>query len=134
MGTWGTSRFGATAPWVVAIGLLVPAAVDAAIGTPQLLGTIGARTAATATSLVVTSPVPAGDTVIVSAALDPVAGAVGCADTAGNAYTVDADATRGSGVDGVRTIVCSATLNAPLAGGVDAVSLSHPSTPVAPWR
>src|SRR5262249_13341608 len=61
--------------------------------------------------------VAAGDMIVVSIALDPAVGPVTCADSGGNAYSVDVDRTNGSGTSGVRTVVCSATVTSALAAG-----------------
>ena len=129
MQSGGKRVVGAVASWsLIGACLLAPAAVRAAIGTPQAIGSAGARTASTGTTVLVTGSVPLNGTVIVTAAIEPVVGPVGCTDTVGNTYSVDADATNGSGTSGVRTIVCSATAAVPLVGGADAVIVSHPST------
>ncbi|HYY05196.1 MAG TPA: hypothetical protein VE997_01365, partial [Candidatus Limnocylindria bacterium] len=74
------------------------------------------------TSIAVSVPaagVAAGNTVIVTFAMDPVSGSVTCADTKGNTYTLDADVmngTSGSG-NGVRTVVFSAPVTTALVSG-----------------
>src|SRR5207245_2755847 len=70
--------------------------------------------------------IPAGHTLIVSATLDPQAGTVSCSDSKGNTYRTDVDVARGSGTDGVRTVVCSAAIRTALVAG-NTVVLSHPS-------
>jgi hypothetical protein len=80
-------------------------------------------------SLAVTVPaggVAAGNTLILTVALDPAAGAVTCSDSRANAWTNDADVTRGSGADGIRTVICSAGIHTALVAG-DTVVVTHPS-------
>src|SRR5439155_162674 len=69
---------------------------------------------------------PAGHTLIVTATLDPQAGTVSCSDSKGNTYRTDVDVARGSGTDGVRTVVCSAAIRTALVAG-NTVVMSHPS-------
>src|SRR5881392_2818485 len=66
-----------------------------------------------------------GDTVIVTFAMDPSAGAVSCADSGGNSYSLDADVTNGSGTSGVRTVIFSAFINTAL-GNQDTITVTHP--------
>ncbi|TMA66325.1 MAG: hypothetical protein E6J69_11085, partial [Deltaproteobacteria bacterium] len=132
-------RFGTTpaparlrrlAPAAALLGLLTvcsPPDAAAAIALVRNLGATGSG--ATGTTIAVTVPaggVPAGHTVIVTVALDPAAGAVSCSDSKGNTYTKDLDVTRGSGTDGVRTVVCSAAIRTALAAG-NTVVATHPS-------
>jgi hypothetical protein len=64
--------------------------------------------------------VRAGNTVVVSAEVGTNRGAVGCSDSRGNIYRVDAD------VQGVgRLFVCSATVRVPLQGG-DTITTFYP--------
>jgi hypothetical protein len=58
-----------------------------------------------------------GRTVIVTVAMDPDAGAVTCADSEGNIYSLDADKTNGSGTTGVRALAFSAPVTAALQTG-----------------
>ena len=58
--------------------------------------------------------VAVGDTVIVTFVMDPSAGAVSCADSGGNSYSLDADVTNGSVTSGVRTVIFSAFVNTAL--------------------
>src|SRR5205823_960964 len=53
-------------------------------------------------------------------------GAVCGSDSTGNTYTRDLDVTRGSGTDGIRTVVCSAAIRTALAAG-NTVVATHPS-------
>src|SRR6185503_4176624 len=71
--------------------------------------------------------VVAGNTVLVSFAVDPKNGAVSCADSKANAYTVDVDLTNGSGINGVRTAICRSMLTTALVPG-DTITVSHPNT------
>ena len=81
------------------------------------------------TSISITVPaggVAAGNTLIVSFAMDPASGAVSCTDTKGNAYTAAVDVTNGSGTSGVRTVVFSARIVTALVPG-DTITVSYPS-------
>jgi uncharacterized repeat protein (TIGR01451 family) len=99
----------------------------AAIALVQNIGTNGSGTSGTTISVTVPAAgVAAGDTVVVSVALDPAVGPVTCADTGGNAYSVDADRTNGSGTSGVRTVVCSAAVATALPAGAS-ITVTHPS-------
>src|SRR5439155_2576958 len=70
--------------------------------------------------------VAAGNTVIVTFAMDPDAGTVSCADSKGNTYSKDADQTNGSSTSGVRTVVFSAPVTTALASGDSiTVTLQH---------
>ena len=80
----------------------------AAIAFVQNVGSNGNTTPGTSLSVGVSNGAAVGDTVIVTFAMDPSAGAVSCADSGGNSYSLDADVTNGSGTSGVRTVVCSA--------------------------
>ncbi len=104
-----------------------PSDVAGAIAFVRAVGTAGSQTVGTTLTVAVgAAGVAADDTLIVAVALDPASGAVACADDAGNVYTVDADATRGSGTSGVRTVVCSARVTTPLAAG-DTITVTHPA-------
>ena len=65
--------------------------------------------------------VAVGDTVVVSVATGTFAGAVGCSDTKGNAYTVVADKNTGQG----RLFACSSTVATALSTG-DVVTATYP--------
>ncbi len=78
----------------------------------------------------VTTPVQAGNRVIVAFSMDPVPGFVVCTDGQNNTYTVDADVTTGSGSTGVRTVVFSGYVKTPLAIA-DKVLVIHPASAVA---
>src|SRR5216117_4102244 len=66
-----------------------------------------------------------GDTVIVTFVTDPSAGAVSCADSGGNSYSLDADVTNGSVTSGVRTVIFSAFVNTAL-GNQNTITVTHP--------
>lgn len=87
--------------------------------------TVATATKATSTNQSIaataTVGVPAGDAVTVSVATGTFAGAVGCADTRGNAYTVVADRNNGSG----RLFVCSGTAATALQPG-DVITATYP--------
>src|SRR5437868_7959878 len=97
-----TSRMGTLAAFAAILAMPVPA--FAAVALVKNVGAAANETSGT--TIVVTVPaagVAAGDTLIVTFAMDPASGTVSCADTKGNAYTKDADVTNGSGTAGVRT-------------------------------
>src|SRR5687767_8367296 len=100
---------------------------DAAISWVKDLGTSGNSTAAsTSLSVTLTAGAAAGNTVIVSFAMDPSGGAVACQDTQGNTYTLDAQATNGAATAGVRTALCSSFLATALVAG-DSITVTHPA-------
>ncbi|MBM2802689.1 MAG: hypothetical protein HW419_582 [Deltaproteobacteria bacterium] len=83
----------------------------------------------TGTSIAVTVPaagVAAGNSIIVSFAMNPATGTVSCADTASNSYGVDRDVVNGSGTSGVRTVILSADNVIALASG-NTITCTHPS-------
>ena len=86
---------------------LAASEAHAGIAFVQSLGTNASQSSGTSIAVTLTAAVAAGDTVIVTFAMDPATGTVTCADTKGNTYTADADVTNGSGTSGVRTIVFS---------------------------
>jgi len=91
------------------------------------VGAGGNATTSTSTSITVPAPgVAAGNTLIVTFAMDPTTGTVTCGDSRGNTYTRDADIANGSSVNGVRTVVCSGSITVPLLAG-DQVSVAHPA-------
>src|SRR5436309_7317377 len=103
------SAFG-VALGVILVGALAAAPAFAAAAFVRNIQTAANQGAneASGTSVAVTVPaagVTAGDTVIVTFAMDPALGAVSCADSKGNTYTQDVDVTNGSGTTGVRTVV-----------------------------
>jgi cysteine-rich repeat protein len=95
--------------------------------TPQAVGSFGDRTASTTTQAIFTTNIPVGSTVIVTIALNPVAGAITCSDPRGNTYAVDVDVTDGTGTTGVRSAVCSARVTTAISAG-DLMTVSHTST------
>src|SRR5919198_6203076 len=113
----------------VALRGLPASEAQAAIAFVKNVGTNGSTT--TGTTLGVTVPVggvQAGDTLIVTFAMDPQSGTVSVADSKGNAYTSNADVQRGgngSG-NGVRTVVLSAPVTKALTAG-DLITVTHPS-------
>ena len=98
-------------------------------GTPANLAQATTTTAGTNLNLTVPAGgVAAGNTLLISFAMDPVSGSVSVADSKGNSYTADADVmngTSGSGT-GVRTLIFSAPVQTPLAAG-DLITITHPS-------
>src|SRR3989441_5535079 len=100
---------------------------QAAIAFVQNVGVGGNTVAGTSVSVTLQGSVSVavGDTLIVTFVMDPAAGAVSCADSRGNSYSVDADVTNGSGTSGVRTVVCSASVATAL-GNNDTITVTHP--------
>src|SRR6266849_9657602 len=115
---------------LLALALVVgPAASEAkaAIAFVANVGANGTKTTGTLISVTVSAGgVAAGDTLIVSLAMDPRSGTVDCTDTKGNVYSKDADVTNGSGTSGVRTVVFSAPITIGLTSG-DMITITHPS-------
>ncbi|HYY06800.1 MAG TPA: DUF4215 domain-containing protein, partial [Candidatus Limnocylindria bacterium] len=103
----------------------VSSEAQAAIVLTQNVGFGGNTVPSTSISVTAPRTVAAGDTVIVTFVMDPSAGAVSCADSGGNAYSVDADVTNGSGTSGVRTVVCSAKIVTALVTN-DTITVTHP--------
>jgi hypothetical protein len=98
-----------------------------AIGFVKEIGNAGDTTAGTALSVAVPAAgVAAGNTLIVTFAMDPTSGTVSCGDSQGNVFSKDADVTNGSGTNGVRTVVCSGSVATPLGTG-DTVTVTHPT-------
>ena len=90
---------------------------------PRLILSWGSGLGSSVT-ITTTSNVPAGNSVVVSVAMDDANGAVSASDSAGNVYTVDADAA----VNGqVRGVVLSAHNMARLPAG-STITVSHPLT------
>jgi hypothetical protein len=82
----------------------------------------------TQTSLSLMAQVDAGDSIIVTFAMDPVDGEVSCSDSQGNVYSQDADSSRvGSRRRGVRVVVCAAHGVRALGLG-DEIVVDHPRT------
>jgi hypothetical protein len=91
------------------------------------IGVGGNTSVSTATSITIPAAgVTAGDTLIVTFAMDPTTGTVSCGDSRGNAYTKDADLANGTVTAGVRTVVCSGRMAVPLVAG-DTVTVTHPA-------
>jgi YD repeat-containing protein len=89
----------------------------------------GNSSKATGTSIAATVPaggVAAGNSIIVSLAMDPASGTVSCTDTASNTYTLDRDQINGSGTSGVRTVILSAHNVTALVNG-NTITCTHPS-------
>jgi len=129
------SSQGPTRPRALFLTTLLAAAIQlaqapeagAVITWVQNVGSSGNPT--TGTSISITVPaggVVAGDTLIVSFAMDPASGAVSCTDAKGNAYGAAVDFANGSGTSGVRTVVFSARIVTALVAG-DTITVSHPS-------
>src|SRR5437867_4262751 len=100
---------------------------QAAIAFVKNVGVGGTTVAGTSISVTLQGSVSVavGDALIVTFVMDPAAGAVSCADSRGNSYSVDADVTNGSGTSGVRTVVCSASVATAL-GNNDTITVTHP--------
>jgi hypothetical protein len=114
--------------WTVA-AIVVGAAGSAAgaITRVKEIGVNGLRSSGTSLSVTVPAGgVAAGNTVVVTFAVDPAAGAVTCSDSGGNVYSVDADVANGTDTTGVRTVVCSANVGTALLSG-DTITVSHPT-------
>src|SRR3989442_4784866 len=99
----------------------------AAIAFVQNVGTNGNTIPGTSLSVTIhgNTVVAVGDTVIVTFVMDPSAGAVSCADSGGNSYSLDADVTNRSGTSGVRTVIFSAFVNTAL-GNQGTITVTHP--------
>src|SRR2546426_1809021 len=99
----------------------------AAIAFVQNVGTNGNTIPGTSLAVPIhgSNGVAVGDSVIVTFVMDPSAGAVSCADSGGNSYSLDADVTNGSGTSGVRTVIFSAFVNTAL-GNQDTITVTHP--------
>lgn len=90
------------------------------------LGTNNTKTTGTTLAITTTNAVAAGESVAVALAMDPAAGTVSCADSAGNTYTVQDQVTNGSGTSGIRLVVLAAhNAGAMAAGGT--ITVTHPS-------
>jgi hypothetical protein len=109
----------------VVAALVLPAGVGLSAAFVGNIGT-ATKTSFGNSSLAITvgaSGVTAGDSIIVGFASGTFAGAVGCSDTAGNVYSVDAD--RNNGGSG-RVTICSAHGVAALASG-DKITVHYPA-------
>src|SRR5262249_26543764 len=81
------------------------------ISTPVTIATGGTTSSgSTLTSSTFSQSVAAGNTLIVTVAMDPSSTSVTVSDGKGNTYTKDADVTNGSGTSGVRTLIFSAPI------------------------
>jgi hypothetical protein len=108
-------------------GLASVPSASAAIGFVQNIGSNQSKTAGA--SITITVPaggVAAGNSILITFAMDDTDGAVSATDSNGNVYAVDADANRVGVNDRVRTVILSAHNVAALAGG-DTITISHPS-------
>jgi hypothetical protein len=95
--------------------------------TGSVVGTARAGADGSGTALGVSvgpAGVPAGSTILVGFTMNETAGAVRCADSAGNVYTVESDLNNGSDL---RAVVCVAYNAAALVAG-NTVTVTHPST------
>src|SRR2546425_7927501 len=100
---------------------------QAAIAFVQNVGVGGNTVAGTSVSVTLQGSVSVavGDTLIVTFVMDPSAGAVSCADSGGNSYSLDADVTNGSGTSGVRTVIFSTLVSTAL-GTQDTITVTNP--------
>ena len=89
----------------------------------QTLGSSGNEIPGTTVSITLAGGAASRHTVIVTVAMDPAASGVSCADSRGNAYSLDADKRNGSGLTGVRSLVFSAPLTTALQAG-DKITVS----------
>ncbi|MBM2825963.1 MAG: hypothetical protein HW403_27 [Dehalococcoidia bacterium] len=99
-----------------------------AVGFVKTIGTNTNKT--TTTSIAVTVPaagVAAGNSVIVTFAMDDQTGTVSCADTQLNPYAVDVDIGGGAGTGNVRTVICSAH-NVTALVSTNTITVTHPSS------
>src|SRR4030095_4406851 len=124
--TWSVVAIARVAIGIAAALSMSSRDVDAAIGTPQAVGSFGDRTASTTTQAIFTTNIPVGSTVIVTIALNPVAGTITCSDPRGNTYAVDVDVTQGTGTSGVPSAVCSARVTTAIQAG-DLMTVGHTS-------
>lgn len=107
--------------------VLSPAPIFAQITFVKTIGPNSSKS--TGTSIAVTVPasgVAAGNSVIVSLAMDPASGTVSCIDSASNSYAVDRDQVNGSGTSGVRAVILSTHNVTALASG-NTITCTHPS-------
>jgi len=97
-----------------------------ALGTPAPLGNAANVSSSSSLQISLSSAVAVNNTIIISLAMDPAAGAVSATDSKGNSYVIDADVTNGSGASGVRTVILSASVSTALTTS-DLITLSFPS-------
>jgi hypothetical protein len=102
-------------------------AIAPPVGIATFVSTQNNEAASTSITVPLTQPVAVGNTVLVTVAMDPTAGAVSATDSKGNAYQLDADVTNGSGTEGVRTLVFSAPVTAALTTS-DTITVNFPTT------
>ena len=102
----GPTRARTRLPALLLAAALLVAHAPAAVGAIAFVKNVGADgNANTDTSISITVPaggVAFGNTIIVSFAMDPAAGAVTCTDSKGNSYSVAVDRANGSGTSGAR--------------------------------
>src|SRR5439155_10270964 len=102
----------------------------AAIAFVKNVGFLADNTTGTSVSITVPAGgVAFGHTVLVSLAIDPVAGAVSCTDTKGNSYSAVIDFSNGSGTTGVRSVAFAARIVTALVPG-NTITVTHPSVDV----
>src|SRR5437867_3588971 len=106
---------------------------SAAIALAKNVGTNASQSSGTSLALSLTAGVAAGNTVIVTFAMDPAtcsagtcSGPVTCADSKGNTYSKDADVANGSSTSGARTVIFSAPVTTALVS-TDTITVTHPS-------
>jgi len=93
----------------------------------KTIGTTALSSKSSSTAIAVPAAgVAAGNSIILSLALNPSTGAVSCGDTRGNGYTANLDVSNGSGNSGVRIVVLSAHNVNALSSG-QTISCAHPS-------
>lgn len=91
------------------------------------MGVAQAKTSTTSTVITTVAAATGGtDRVVVAFSMDPAAGTVSCADSAGNTYIKGADVTQGSGTSGVRTMWFTAWIATTLPIG-GTITISHPA-------
>jgi hypothetical protein len=102
----------------------IPQPALAVISFVKNIGTNTIKSSGTSISVTVPAAgVAAGNSIIVTFAMDPAAGAVTCTDTAGNSYTTDADVTNGTSV---RSVICAAHNVSALVSG-NTITVTHPT-------
>lgn len=115
--------------FLMAIVALVCLSSSESVAQITLVKTITNSSKTTGTSIALTIPaggIAAGNSIIVSFAMDPATGTVSCTDTASNTYANDRDVVNGSGTSGVRAVILSAhNVTALLSGNT--ITCTHPS-------
>ena len=84
------------------------------------------KTTGTSLAITLTSGVAAGNSIVVSFAMNPASGTVSCTDSASNTYSLDREHTNGSDTSGVRTLIFSAHNVAALVTN-NTITCTHPS-------